>query len=1255
MKHSALLDSVVFQLTPTRTRYDLVISANGKTEKIDSGLLNPFLAHLKTAQEQMAKGGYSIILEPDPSSDAWWFTKGTVERFVRFVRTPEVLERVYTLESEILQIEEAIAIQGNNDTTTLNVVEEHLSKPAESIEGSRTLPDINDEKAIILYKPGVQPQSNGSTAKEGNSKVQLLKVLETRKTVLQKEQGMAFARAVAAGFNIDDIPPMVSFSESFGASRLKDACKRFKELWKKKHESGQWLEIEAAEAMARGADFTAMNASGVMLPNVAAEFAAESNGKPDEKTPMENQLPPPQGQFPHQMFPPWPIHSPPGVMPGYQPYPMQGMPYYQNYPGSPYFQSPYPAAEDPRLHSGKRMGQKRHSMDSSYSYAESETCDMDASRTRSSDDVELENSQSRESRKRGSRSGKKQSGTVVIRNLNYISKGHSYSDSESQSASGSETDEDRNNSRRSSRKKDNNIKSADKNNSADKEEISYGKVADGGHWQAFQNFLLRDADDEKCDVDQGMYSMENGKVHSKQRQNTGGEDPIFFGGQDNGVVRNGGAMDMQNISGNMTRLPKNSMDEAMISKRDGINGAIDGEGDVLYSEVNGRRVSYRRSSNEDFMINRQKQSGFTSSANGFEGVERNMDRRSSQNMDDDSYIVALRSASLDQVGNGNPIHMDSEFRSATGKEENGGVQVHYEPEELSMRPQRGDEIGAFGYDPALDYETQGASQNKRSKEVATNANQTSKKPDKGPKSKLLQDDKKKNVGPIRRGKPSKLSPLEEARARAEKLRSFKADLQKVKKEKEEAEMKRIEALKIERQKRIAARGASTVPAQQTRKQVPTKTSPSSYKGTKFSDSEPGPSSPLQRFPTRTSSMGSIDSQKASKSSSRLIGGSHSAGNRISRSATSLPEAKKENGTKASMSRIRRLSEPKMISSHPISSLRARGTEPVSKSKSKSKISDGSDSKKLSAIVNYDKSKAATLPELKIRTPKLPNTTPSKFTTKEVTQKGNLAKSSTTSEGTEVKKDNGKLSHHNEADENPVVEKTVLVLECEKPSVPDVYSKEDNITVVSDYATIRAPNTVHEEPLNGQIQDKITSNEVATVDVNKVLPQLSSLNIAEKQYQAPYARVSSFEDRTEKSVVISKAAVNVNPEPVATSSVKAHVLDTRNLKLEKIPETLEKPQVKESSKGFRRLLKFGRKNNSSSAGERTSESDNISVNGSEVDDTATNTAVSNEVHTLKNLISQDETPTANTTPQKPSRHFSLLSPFRSKSSDKKMAT
>ena len=63
-------------------RCDLVIAANGNMEKIASGLLERFLAHLKTARDQIAKGGYSIALEPDPGSDVTWFTKGTMERSV---------------------------------------------------------------------------------------------------------------------------------------------------------------------------------------------------------------------------------------------------------------------------------------------------------------------------------------------------------------------------------------------------------------------------------------------------------------------------------------------------------------------------------------------------------------------------------------------------------------------------------------------------------------------------------------------------------------------------------------------------------------------------------------------------------------------------------------------------------------------------------------------------------------------------------------------------------------------------------------------------------------------------------------------------------------------------------------------------------------------------------------------------------------------------------------------------------------------
>ncbi|KDP40353.1 hypothetical protein JCGZ_02351 [Jatropha curcas] len=1306
MKFSTRLDSAVFQLTPTRTRCDLVISANGKTEKIASGLVNPFLAHLKTAQDQMAKGGYSIILEPEPGNDATWFTRGTIERFVRFVSTPEILERVYTLESEIIQIEEAIAIQSNNEIG-LNMVEDHQAKSVERIEGTRPLLDSNEEKAIVLYKPGAQPpEANVSVAQEGNSKVQLMKVLETRKTVLQKEQGMAFARAVAAGFDIDHMAPLMAFAETFGASRLMDACVRFMDLWKRKHETGQWVEIEAGEATSSRSDFSAMNASGIVLSSAISKQWPEtpdSNGKigvdshSDEKPPMDQQ---PfssqqeyfQGQFPHPMFPPWPIHSPPGALPVFQGYPMQGIPYYQNYPGnSPFFQAPNPSGEDTRVKAGRRKGRRRHSMDSGDDDPDHETGEVDM-------ELDKETSGNQEPGKKSSRSSRKQSGMVVIRNINYItSKRQESSDSDSQSASGSETDEnvgdlsETKNSRRTSKRKGSHAKSTDRLDVSDREGKIQGNEADGGHWQAFQNYLLKGADEAEHAVDKGMFAMEK-NVRVKRRQNTAGDDPLDFDGREIVDTQEGNTTDMQRISGNFARM-KVSNDESLISKRMGqsSNGEsfTDGPMDIQSAERRGR---YRRSTNDDFMIHGQEnQSGFLSSSNplavnGFVHPNKELYQSSSHNMDDDSYVVSLRSTSVDQIGTGgrHAIDMDNEFPSARVENSSNrdGSQVKYEPDDLNLMPERGAEKGTVGYDP-LDYDMQVHAENiasldKKNREAVTGVRQGTKKVDKDRKSKLVPD--KKTVGPIRKGKPSKLSPLDEARARAEKLRSFKADLQKMKKEKEEEEIKRLEALKLERQKRIAARGSS-IPgqpsSQQTRKQLPTKLSPSSYKGSKFSDSELGSVSPLQRFPVRTVSAGSTDSLKASKSS-KLSTGSHSAGNRVSRSVSSLPEPKKQKNSltpdaKTSMARIRRLSEPKLSSSQNATSVKPRNTEPVSKPK----VSNGPESRKISAIVNHDKDKIASLPELKIRTTKGSDVPHGKSAGKEIPHnKQNGSKSNTTSEVTEVKRNTDKNSYHSDGDGSPIIEKTVVMLECEKPSVPSVLTSgetretqkghsSNNITgekteTVSNYAAIRAPvspiatDEIDREPSEHQLQVLPSTYKVTSENAGNIVkepPKHSSTGIAEKPYQAPFARVSSLEDPCTRNSEYSKAPPTSSQTATAgMETVRAQIYDPKSLKLEKIPEALDKPQAKESSKGFRRLLKFGKKSHTTS--ERNAELDNISVDGSEAEDTNANIATSSEVHTLKNLISQDETPTAGTTPQKTSRHFSLLSPFRSKNSEKK---
>ncbi|KAK4266166.1 hypothetical protein QN277_027128 [Acacia crassicarpa] len=837
MNPSTRLDSAVFQLTPTRTRCDLVIIVNGKKEKIASGLLDPFLSHLKAAKDQMAKGGYSIILEPDHDG-ASWFTRGTIERFVRFVSTPEILERVYTIESEILQIGEAIAIQGNN-TIGISTQEENQVKHVENTEAaserktSKTLQDTDEEKAIVLYKPEAQPpEANGTTSSEGNSKVQLLKVLETRKSVLQKEQGMAFARAVAAGFDIEYLPSLMSFAECFGASRMMDACKKFMDLWKRKHESGQWLEIEASEAIPNRLDFSPVNTSGIILSSMAAaphtELDSENNGKAHADVPPMDRQPSAghqeniQGQFPHHMYPPWPINSPPGTVPVFQPYP--GMPYYQNYPGTPYMQPIYPPVEDPRLNSGQNMGRRRHSMDGRYSNTESEHW--------GELDMEGEGSQTGERRKKSSRSGRQKSGTVVIRNINYITKAENSSGSGSYSDSGSENHEDKdtdeqvkNSKRRGSAKE-----SFKKLNSSDREETELGNDADGGHWQAFQNCLLRDVDEDRHAIDQDQFEVEKGD-RLRRKKHVSVNDPLVCSEENRHEIQGGDSIDMHAISRGSTRLPKTSNDEFLLSRGATQPGGGMSLDDVQSSEIDGRRVGYRRTVNDDFIILKQgSQSGYSHPPSDLEAVNglgysnNNLERKSLRDMNDDSYIVEYRSNQANDAGDNErkAINIDSELLAVHQKVErlSGDVRNHhnYQPDELSLMPERGTERTSMGYDPALDYELEAqvevdASRAKKNNEVSADIKPGSKKLDKDQKSKLTPNgtDRKKNVGPIRRGKNSKLSPLDEARARAEKLRNYKADLQKMKKEKEEEELKRLEALKIKRQKRIAAR-SSSIPA-----------------------------------------------------------------------------------------------------------------------------------------------------------------------------------------------------------------------------------------------------------------------------------------------------------------------------------------------------------------------------------------------------------------------------------------------------------
>eukprot|EP01018_Ginkgo_biloba_P000068 Gb_16927 [translate_table: standard] len=226
MKADTLLEYAAFQLSPKRTRCEMFASAGGETEKLASGLLKPFLTHLRAAEEQLAGGaGHLIKLEvSDHQNVVPWFTKGTLERFVRFVSTPEILERVYIVDAEMSQLDHARNFQlalyaqgGSDQQSSLGLVRD-------------------------ISRSGVLLKSRSETEVADASKRELLRAMDVRLMALQQELSTAFARAAAAGFAIEHMADLMAFAERFGANRLRDACVKFMALCQKRQQVCPWVD-----------------------------------------------------------------------------------------------------------------------------------------------------------------------------------------------------------------------------------------------------------------------------------------------------------------------------------------------------------------------------------------------------------------------------------------------------------------------------------------------------------------------------------------------------------------------------------------------------------------------------------------------------------------------------------------------------------------------------------------------------------------------------------------------------------------------------------------------------------------------------------------------------------------------------------------------------------------------------------------------------------------------------------------------------
>lgn len=545
MESRTRLDYALFQLTPTRTRCDLVIFAGKKNEKLATGLLDPFLSHLKSAKDQISKGGYSITLKP-ATTDVSWFTKATLERFVRFVNTPEVLERFVTIEREIEQIDSSIQSNEQSDV-------------AIEAEGNVSAANKNSQNLTASSKLNVGTNGISDAEPEEKPKVRLQRVLESRKAMLKKEQAMAYARALVAGFEMDYIDDLISFSDAFGAVRLREACINFMLLWNKKNDDRLWMAEVAAMQACSHSEFSFLGTSGIVLAGednelnhngltkASATDSTTSHGSLD--TNQDNGLPamsnvqstdgiaqvppwanyPPQymQNFPHppfQQIPPYPGY----VFPG-----MQGAPSY--YPGS----VPWPSgAQDFSLgldrepednHRHKSFTKKKEKIKNGtrpHSTKDNDKTEISNSSTGSdsNDEQEQELSHSSGEKMRKKKNGKRSSRRVVIRNINYITSGRN---GERNSASESDSsDEDKfidpdslkqqveeavgslekHHKPKSGKERDGRKKASNRSKDPTNSDVEHAVTTNSnekrkdGNWDFFQNLLLRDADERSNDT-----------------------------------------------------------------------------------------------------------------------------------------------------------------------------------------------------------------------------------------------------------------------------------------------------------------------------------------------------------------------------------------------------------------------------------------------------------------------------------------------------------------------------------------------------------------------------------------------------------------------------------------------------------------------------------------------------------------------------------------------------------------------------------
>lgn len=426
----------------------------------------------------------------------------------------------------------------------------------------------------------------------------------------------------------------------------------------------------------------------------------------------------------------------------------------------------------------------------------------ETNKTLSLDDMEMmgEVSRIQKLQKEAGGSIKKQSGMVVIRNINYIKIDEKKSDNDSNSDSrldaksecfeGDGCDVIPQNKKGYSQNGEHHLKSIEKLNFNNDISI-IGECSNDRQWQAFQGCLLKESDNNPDAKDTGKYAMErNGKV----KRHSLSDNPYSVGVRDTGVMQDGRMIYIGKISESMDRHPEGSSDGLSISRAVNDIRKSSDHSNIQFAETNGRKILISTTHEDTMFVSQHNNANFRRSSdphdvNSFDGVANKVERDSSLELVEETFIMPFRSMSVDQAQK-TAIDIESEIQSEYQKAEIEGNKDkdNYVPNDLNLMPERTDDWNLVGHYLALDNELLACaekSEDSMRKNVSDVKGHGLKKSDKGRRSNDSSDSLHRHItgSPMRKGKPPKMSPPADARARAERLRAYKADLQKVKKEK----------------------------------------------------------------------------------------------------------------------------------------------------------------------------------------------------------------------------------------------------------------------------------------------------------------------------------------------------------------------------------------------------------------------------------------------------------------------------------------